>query len=350
MTRTLATAVDATVEVTRVIAAPPADVYKAWTQPRFIRRWFTAGEAMPHCDFTPEVGRDYSLGFVHKGRTGSVTGKVLEAVPNERLVYTWTVNGLPDEDKDTLVTVTFRKVDEGTEVRIRHERLTTESTRNETLDGWTQIVELLDRMAQIDGLESQIEQSKRKLAAMRRDLPRMRVPDSHVTDHHGKRINLSDLFGSRNELILIHNMGRKCVYCTLWADGFNGFWRHMHDRAPVAVLSPDEPSVQREFASSRGWTFPMFSTHGSDLAKVLGFENEQGTDPYPGVSTLRKDPDGSIWRIAHTHFGPGDDFCAVWHVFALLDRGVNDWSPKYTYQHEPVQLGTPAAAKSCCNH
>lgn len=350
MSRTRSAISGSVVEVSRVIAAKPEEVYRAWTEPRLIRRWFTSGEMMPHCDFVAEAGREYSLGFKYQGRTGTVTGKVLEAVPNQRLKYTWTVNGEPGEAKDSIVTVEFRAVPAGTEVTVRHERLETDRARNDTLGGWTQIVELLDRMAQIDGLEALVEESKRKLAAMRRDLPRLHVEDLDVLDRDGKPVKLSRLFGSRDELILIHNMGKKCVYCTLWADGFNGFWKHMHDRAPIAVLSPDEPAVQREFAASRGWTFPMFSTHGSDLSRKLGFESEDG-DPYPGVSTLRRDADGAIWRVAYTHFGPGDDFCAVWHVFELMDKGVNGWSPKYAYQTEPVGLGVSAASDKggCCS-
>lgn len=44
-----------------------------------------------------------------------------------------------------------------------------------------------------------------------------------VADHVFGTLNgstmLSALFGERDELIVIHNMGSKCAYCTLWADG-----------------------------------------------------------------------------------------------------------------------------------
>ena len=40
----------------------------------------------------------------------------------------------------------------------------------------------------------------------------------------------------------------------------------------------------------------------------------------PGVSTLRKNDDGSIERIGVSMFGPGDNFCSVWHFFGLLEK------------------------------
>ena len=34
---------------------------------------------------------------------------------------------------------------------------------------------------------------------------------------------LLGMFGEHDMLLLIHNMGQGCRYCTLWADGFTGF-------------------------------------------------------------------------------------------------------------------------------
>ena len=52
---------------------------------------------------------------------------------------------------------------------------------------------------------------------------------------------LSQLFGAKRDLFVIHNMGRSCVQCTLWADGFNGLYPHIADRAAFVVASPDPP-------------------------------------------------------------------------------------------------------------
>jgi len=127
-------------------------------------------------------------------------------------------------------------------------------------------------------------------------------------------------------------MGKSCVYCTLWADVVNGMRLPLQNRAPFVVVSPDEPQVQQEFAQSRGWQFTMLSSAKSSFTKDLGFAtpHEKGWYYLPGVSafTIR---DGQIFRTAYDFFGPGDDYCSVWHFFELLPNGINKWQPKYSY-------------------
>lgn len=65
-------------------------------------------------------------------------------------------------------------------------------------------------------------------------------------------VRLSELFGDHEDLILIHNMGTSCSYCTLWADGYNGIHQHVVTRASFAVSSPDRPDVQKKFAERCG--------------------------------------------------------------------------------------------------
>ncbi|TVS08776.1 MAG: DUF899 domain-containing protein, partial [Phycisphaerales bacterium] len=33
-------------------------------------------------------------------------------------------------------------------------------------------------------------------------------------------VSLADLFAGKRDLLIIHNMGKRCSYCTMWADGF----------------------------------------------------------------------------------------------------------------------------------
>jgi predicted dithiol-disulfide oxidoreductase (DUF899 family) len=51
---------------------------------------------------------------------------------------------------------------------------------------------------------------------------RERVEDYEPLGWGNKKVRLSSLFGKKDELILIDNMGQGCPYCTMWADGFNG--------------------------------------------------------------------------------------------------------------------------------
>ncbi len=157
------------------------------------------------------------------------------------------------------------------------------------------------------------------------------VEDYTLTGSNGSKVRLSDLFEKKDNLILVHNMGRSCPYCTMWADGFNGVLDHMEDRAAFAVCSPDASSAQRKFASGRGWKFKMVSSKGSSFSKDMGFENKDG-GAEPGVSVFHKNTDGRIFRVSKDEFGPGDEYCIVWHFFDLLPGGSKGWEPRFRYR------------------
>lgn len=183
---------------------------------------------------------------------------------------------------------------------------------------------------QVDELEYKLQEIKQQLAELRRQRPAEEVADYKFRNAAGHEVTLSSLFGDRGELILIHNMGRACAYCTLWADGFTGLLPHLTSRTAFAVTSPDEPLVQEEFRRSRGWNFPLYSAHGTSFIADMGFDGKDGL--MPGVSVFSKDESGRIFRVGRAEFGPGDDFCAVWHFFELLPRGVDGWEPRFSYE------------------
>ena len=151
----------------------------------------------------------------------------------------------------------------------------------------------------------------------------------------GSDVMLSELFGDKDDLIVVHNMGKSCPYCTLWADGFIGVADHLGNRAAFVLTSPDEPETLRQFADGRGWKFRTLSTQGSTFARDMGYEAEPGK-PLPGVSAFRREPGGTIVRTGHSPFGPGDLYCGVWHLLDLLKDGAAGWEPKYSYPTVPV--------------
>lgn len=191
---------------------------------------------------------------------------------------------------------------------------------------------------EIDELSRQIEALKAKLSETRRRRPQEPVADHELRGADGVPVSLSALFGDKEDLIVVHNMGRGCAYCTMWADGFNGEVAHLEDRAAFVVVSPDEPEVQADFAESRGWRFRMVSAAGSAFTRAMGFEETPG-EYMPGFSAFRRLPDGSIVRTGRDFFGPGDDYCAPWRMFDLLDGGAGDWEPRYRYVRELVPAG-----------
>ena len=106
--------------------------------------------------------------------------------------------------------------------------------------------------SEIEAVEKEIGELIVKLNALRKENPGEEVPNYVLATVDGER-SLLDLFGSRDKLLMIHNMGQGCRYCTLWADGFNGLVAHLESAMSVVLVSKDAPDVQRRFASSRGW-------------------------------------------------------------------------------------------------
>jgi predicted dithiol-disulfide oxidoreductase (DUF899 family) len=185
-----------------------------------------------------------------------------------------------------------------------------------------------DTANQIAAWREQIAELRRKMRDALATTEPEPVPDYEFATISGAT-RLSQLFGAKADLIAIHNMGRGCVHCTLWADGFNGIYPHIANRAAFVVTSPDPPDVQQAFAAGRGWRFPMVSHQGSSFADDMGYRSATG-GWLPGVSVFRRDG-VRIVRVADTGFRPGDDFCSLWHFFDLLPDGVGDWRAKYAY-------------------
>ncbi len=136
---------------------------------------------------------------------------------------------------------------------------------------------------------------------------------------------LSNLFGNKSELIIVHNMGESCDYCTMWADGFQGYTKYLNSRANVVIVNGDSLESQSTRSNERGWTTPVVQDADKEFTKTMGFLD--GEDWGPGVSAFKKQEDGTIVRTGHSQLGPLDDFNPVWHFWDLLDGNKTEWHP-----------------------
>jgi len=185
---------------------------------------------------------------------------------------------------------------------------------------------------EVRAVEEEIGKLTERLAILRRDAnDTADVPDYPFDTLTGK-VSLRDLFLGKQTLFAIHNMGQGCRYCTLWADGLNGFLPHLEDQYSVVLLSKDSPDVQQRFAHSRGWRFRMASHGGgayiSEQSVVPGETN------MPGIVCYQQDGP-KIIRKNSSVFGPGDSFCGIWHVLSLAGVGAEEWTPQYNYWKRP---------------
>ncbi|HWE76027.1 MAG TPA: DUF899 family protein [Stellaceae bacterium] len=186
-----------------------------------------------------------------------------------------------------------------------------------------------DTAATLTEYRHRIAELRREMRAIRAAAPPEDVQNYEFATPEGPR-RLSDLFGDRHDLIMIHNMGASCPNCTLWADGYNGIYNHLITRAAFVISSPDPPQIQQALAAERGWRFAMVSHQGSSFAADMGFRSERGTW-LPGISVFRTES-GRIVRTSSTPCDIGDDFCALWHLLDLLPGGAANFRPQLHYR------------------
>jgi uncharacterized protein YndB with AHSA1/START domain len=98
--------------ITREFDAPRHLVYRAWTTPALVRRWWTAGRGEATvCDIDLRVGGHWRYALRVDGLESAFHGEYREIVPNERLVSTEVYEDIPDAE--AVYTVTFRELSPG---------------------------------------------------------------------------------------------------------------------------------------------------------------------------------------------------------------------------------------------
>ena len=117
-TATVTLPTDEQILITREFDAPRHLVYRAWTTPGLVRRWWTArrGE-VTIAEIDLRVGGMWRYVMVADGGFEvAFHGEYREIVPNERIVSTEVYEGMPDGE--ALNTMTFTEVDGRTTLTI----------------------------------------------------------------------------------------------------------------------------------------------------------------------------------------------------------------------------------------
>ena len=106
--------------------------------------------------------------------------------------------------------------------------------------------------------------------AQRRRLPMVRIDKEYVFDGPGGKARLLDLFEGWRQLIVYHFMfdpswDEGCQSCSFVTDNI-GHLAHLHARDTSLVLVSRAPLAKIEpFKKRMGWTFPWYSSFGSDF-------------------------------------------------------------------------------------
>ena len=129
---------ETTLHLKRTFAASREKVFRAWTDPEALKRWWgPEGFSTPAAEIDLRVGGKYRIAMRSPhGDTYHLVGTYREVRPPEKLVYTWAWEAEPEQG-ETLVTVEFLDRDDSTEVVLTHELFPSEKVRDEHGKGWT---------------------------------------------------------------------------------------------------------------------------------------------------------------------------------------------------------------------
>ena len=153
-TATVTLPTDEQILITREFAAPRHLVYKAWTTPELVKRWWHAKRGtMTVAEIDLRVGGKWRYAMVTEGGFEvGFHGEFREVVPNERLVSTEVYEGIPDaEEHAALNTLTLTETNDGTILTVLVEHPTKEG-RDAHIDsgmepGMQDAMDLLEELA-----------------------------------------------------------------------------------------------------------------------------------------------------------------------------------------------------------
>lgn len=131
--------------VSRRVRASPEQVFRAWTEPELLKKWWgPASFSVPSVELDLRVGGQFVFAMKPPDRPAHLLfGTYVEIQPPKRLVFTWMWgDAVPGPKFDSLVTVEMRPVGAETEVTVTHEKLP-QPVATMHVEGWTSTMDSL---------------------------------------------------------------------------------------------------------------------------------------------------------------------------------------------------------------
>lgn len=135
-------------EIRRVINAPRDRVYAAWTDATQLKEWFGPEKVRTReLIADARVGGEFRWDLINpEGEEMTIRGEFRELKPDKKIVFTWKW----DDDETwknhtSIVTVELSDRDGGTEVRLVHEKLPSEESRDRHSEGWNSVLDKLEK-------------------------------------------------------------------------------------------------------------------------------------------------------------------------------------------------------------
>jgi predicted dithiol-disulfide oxidoreductase (DUF899 family) len=203
--------------------------------------------------------------------------------------------------------------------------------------------------------EKEFTRARDQLSKERRELPWELVEKEYTFEGENGQQTLAEIFDGRSQLIIYHAMFNPetagehtswtthaaCHACSFWMDNFNGITTHVNHRdVTMAAVSRAPYSRIAAYRERMGWSFPWYSSAGSDFnfdyhvsftADELGAGDVDynyrptrwsGTEA-PGISVFMEDGE----RIYHTYstYERGLDMLNVaYHYIDLVPKGRDE--------------------------
>jgi len=139
--------------IRRTFNATPERLFRAWTQAEELLKWFgPEGVVTEAAEVDLRVGGAYRVTM--RMSSGSVVehyGVYREILPNQKLVFTWMLDGQhrqgsDEENCETIVTVYFNESDGATELVVIHDFLPSQNARDNHEFGWNGCLASLEQL------------------------------------------------------------------------------------------------------------------------------------------------------------------------------------------------------------
>jgi len=139
---------DLTLGLKHVLPAAPAAVFRAFTAPEELSKWWgPEGFTVPSLEFDARVGGSYRIEMQPPdGDAFYLTGEFLAIEPPTRLAYTFVWEDPDPDDNETMAELSFRDLGESTEVTLVQGPFKTEARRELHRNGWTDCFDRLEKL------------------------------------------------------------------------------------------------------------------------------------------------------------------------------------------------------------
>lgn len=206
-------------------------------------------------------------------------------------------------------------------------------------------VELLAREKELTKLRDQ-------LSADRRRLPMVEITKDYVFEGPEGKAGLADLFHGRSQLIVGHFMFHPdwdagCPSCSAGADEMSkGHLEHVNKRDTTFVYVSRAPIAKIEkYRAEKGWTFPWYSSYGSDFNYDFNVTLDESVKPIVYNYRTKEEDErrGESWEGEGPFERPGRSAFlrvgdTVYHTYSVYARGLETIGGSY-YMLDETALG-----------